>query len=271
MPELPEVETTRIGIAPHILGETVNRIIIRNRKLRWPVSPRLGRELPGQQICKVGRRGKYLLIYTGQGCIILHLGMSGSLRMLNEITAPNLHDHVDIRFDSGRCLRFTDPRRFGSIHWTKKDPLQHKLLKQLGLEPLGDDFNGEYLFSTSRNRKQAVKTFIMDSHIIAGVGNIYANESLFAAGIHPKRLAGKISKLRYAQLASEIKTVLYKALKKGGTTLRDFLDGDGKPGYFRHELKVYDRENEPCPNCSTPIRQERIGQRSGFYCPHCQH
>ena len=270
MPELPEVETTRIGIAPCILGETVARITIRNRNLRWPVSPRLQRELPGRQIRKVGRRGKYLLIHTEQGCLILHLGMSGHLRVLQSMSAPNVHDHVDIEFASGIVLRFTDPRRFGSIHWTKKDPSQHALLKHLGPEPLSDDLHGDYLFQLSRSRKQAVKSFIMDSRIVVGIGNIYASESLFAAGIHPRRRAGRISLARYTALTDAIRNVLTLALARGGTTLRDFVDGNGRPGYFRHELRVYDRTGLPCMNCGQPIKQLRIAQRSSYYCSRCQ-
>lgn len=270
MPELPEVETTRIGIAPYILGETVARITIRNRNLRWPVSRRLQRELPGQLIRKVDRRGKYLLIQAEQGCMILHLGMSGHLRVLQSMTAANAHDHVDIEFASGVTLRFTDPRRFGSIHWTKKDPAQHALLKHLGPEPLGEDLQGNYLFQLSRSRRQAVKSFIMDSRIVVGVGNIYASESLFAAGIHPQRGAGRISLARYTALVDEIRNVLKLAIARGGTTLRDFVDGDGRPGYFRHELKVYDRTGLPCLKCGQPIKQLRIAQRSSFYCSCCQ-
>jgi len=270
MPELPEVETTRAGIAPYLLGETVARITIRNRNLRWPVSRRLQHELPGQSIRKVDRRGKYLLIHTELGCMILHLGMSGHLRVLQSMSAPNVHDHVDIEFASGTILRFTDPRRFGSIHWTKKDPAQHALLKHLGPEPLSDDLHGDYLFQLSRSRKQAVKSFIMDSRIVVGVGNIYASESLFAAGIHPRRRAGHISLVRYTALADAIRNVLQMALARGGTTLRDFVGGDGRPGYFRHELKVYDRTGLPCMNCGQPIKQLRIAQRSSYYCSRCQ-
>jgi len=270
MPELPEVETTRAGIAPYLLGETVARITIRNRNLRWPVSRRLQHELPGQSIRKVDRRGKYLLIHTELGCMILHLGMSGHLRVLQSMSAPNVHDHVDIEFASGTILRFTDPRRFGSLHWTKRDPSQHALLKHLGPEPLSENLHGDYLFQLSRSRKQAVKSFIMDSRIVVGVGNIYASESLFAAGIHPRRRAGHISLVRYTALADAIRNVLQMALARGGTTLRDFVGGDGRPGYFRHELKVYDRTGLPCMNCGQPIKQLRIAQRSSYYCSRCQ-
>ncbi len=270
MPELPEVETTRRGIAPYIKGQTVSELLVRNRQLRWPIPRQLNKTLTGRTIHAIERRGKYILFYTSQGCLLLHLGMSGSLRILKEPQAPNKHDHVDIRFNSGVCLRFTDPRRFGSIHWTSHDPLQHALLKDLGPEPLGKDFNADYLFIVSRKRIQSIKTFIMNSHIVVGVGNIYANEALFAARIHPLRRAGKLSKRECNELCKEIKTVLTLAIEKGGTTLRDFVDGDGKPGYFRHELQVYDKAGDPCPVCNKPITLKRIGQRSSFYCTRCQ-
>lgn len=270
MPELPEVETTRIGIASYVLGECITDVIVREPRLRWPVPKQLKKILTGQTVRKLGRRAKYLLFYTERGCMILHLGMSGSLRIVAEDVPPEKHDHIDIIFGSGRYLRLRDPRRFGSIHWTTEDPLQHLLLNRLGPEPLSNGLNGEYLFSKSRKRKQAIKTFIMDSRIVVGIGNIYANEALFTAGIHPKRRAGNVSAGRYAKLADSIKDVLHKALDKGGTTLRDFVNSEGKPGYFRHELQVYDRTGEPCPNCKAIIKSERLGQRSIFYCPGCQ-
>lgn len=270
MPELPEVETICRGIAPYVLGKTVKDVIIRDRRLRWPVPGLLRSKLTGKSIHKVSRRAKYIIFHTSQGCMLIHLGMSGSLRIITSNQAPEKHDHVDIVFASGKCLRFRDPRRFGSIHWTNDDPLQHKLLRHLGPEPLGDELNGDYLFKKSGRRTQLVKTFIMDSHIVAGVGNIYANEALFAAGIHPKRKAGNISKPRYEKLAAAIKHVLWQALAKGGTTLRDFVNGEGAPGYFRTELKVYDRAGEPCLTCKTPVKVDRRGQRSAFYCPVCQ-
>jgi len=271
MPELPEVETTRIGIAPYVIGECIMDVVVREPKLRWPVPRNLKKILIGQTVRKLGRRAKYLLFYTERGCMILHLGMSGSLRLVAEDHHPEKHEHLDIVFESNRCLRLRDPRRFGSIHWTTTDPLQHPLLNHLGPEPLSNKFNGEYLYEKSRKRTAAIKTFIMDSHIVVGLGNIYSNEALFAAGIHPKRSAGKVSAERYVKLADNIKDVLNKALAKGGTTLRDFVNGEGKPGYFRHELQVYDRAGESCPNCETIIKTGRIGQRSIFYCPGCQH
>jgi formamidopyrimidine-DNA glycosylase len=271
MPELPEVETTRIGIAPHVLGEQIKEVIIRDRRLRWPVPKQLRKILTGSSIRKLSRRGKYLLFHTETGCVILHLGMSGSLRILTDDIPAEKHDHVDFVFESGSRLRFRDPRRFGCILWTTDNPEIHPLLSNLGPEPLSENLDGDYLFKKSRKRTQSIKTFIMDSRIVVGIGNIYANEALFTAGIHPKRKAGKITKERYQKLSSAIKDVLKQALAKGGTTLRDFVNGQGEPGYFRHELQVYDRAGKPCFICKTLLKTERIGQRSAFYCSHCQY
>ncbi len=271
MPELPEVETTRRGIAPYVVGETIKNVTIRERRLRWPIPASLKRTLQQQLIRKLERRAKYLLFHTEKGCMLLHLGMSGSLRIIEAGTPPEKHDHVDIVFESGRTLRFRDPRKFGSIHWTKDDPQKHPLLNKLGPEPLSDALTGEYLFARSRKRTQSIKTFIMDSRIVVGVGNIYANESLFLAGINPKKKAGRISLTRYNALADDIKKVLASAIDKGGTTLRDFINGEGKPGYFRNELKVYDRGGQACVNCGQAIKNIRLGQRSTFYCSNCQH
>lgn len=270
MPELPEVETTRKGIAPYVVGETVKNIIIRERQLRWPIPTSLKRSLKNLVIRKLERRAKYLLFHTEKGCMILHLGMSGSLRVIDNKQPHEKHDHVDIVFESGRTLRFRDPRKFGSVLWTTDDPMQHKLINHLGPEPLSDEFDTDYLYTRSRKRTQAIKTFIMDSRIVVGVGNIYANEALFMAGINPNRKAGTVSKARYEKLLMAIKKVLTLAIKKGGTTLRDFINGEGKPGYFRNELQVYDRKGEPCNNCKKPIKMVRLGQRSTFYCSHCQ-
>ena len=270
MPELPEVETTRIGIAPYVLGETIKDVIIRERRLRWPVPRQLRSNLVGTMVSKLSRRGKYLIFQTDTGHMILHLGMSGSLRVLTDNMPLEKHDHVDFIFASNTRLRFRDPRRFGCILWTSKDPLLHDLIINLGPEPLSDEFTGEYLFRESRKRTQAIKTFIMDSRTVVGVGNIYANEALFAAGINPNRKAGKIARERYTTLSAAIKEVLQKALAKGGTTLRDFVNGRGEPGYFKHELQVYDRANEPCLICNAPLKVQRIGQRSTFYCKNCQ-
>jgi formamidopyrimidine-DNA glycosylase len=270
MPELPEVETTRLGIGPHILGHTITAVIVRERRLRWPVPRDLAAILTGQRVQAVERRGKYLRLYLDSGCLILHLGMSGSLYVVAAGSPAAKHDHVDIVFDHGKCLRLRDPRRFGSIHYTRGDPLRHKLLAGLGPEPLGEEFDGDHLYRRSRGRRQSVKTFLMDSRIVAGVGNIYANEALFLSGIHPRRAAGRVSLVRYQALAQSIKRVLRLAIDKGGTTLRDFTGGEGRPGYFRLELNVYGRAGKPCKVCGAPIRQCRIGQRSSFYCPRCQ-
>jgi len=270
MPELPEVETTRLGIAPHISGQTIKNVIVRNKNLRWPITATLKKDLLGQQFQKIDRRGKYLLCYTDHGCMIMHLGMSGSLRIVDKNIKPEKHDHLDILFTSGRVLRFHDPRRFGSIIWTKKDPLQHKLIKDLGPEPLSSDFNGAWLYKRSRKRTQAIKNFIMDSHNVVGVGNIYASESLFLAGINPKRKAGKVSLERYERLAKAIKKILKQSIKQGGTTLRDFVNGEGKPGYFQQQLNVYGRAGQPCKKCKSMIKEIKLGQRSSFYCSTCQ-
>ena len=270
MPELPEVETIRKGIAPFVTGETVSDIIVRERRLRWPVSVQLRSKLIGKTIRSITRRAKYIIFNTDHGCMLIHLGMSGSLRIITGNRPPEKHDHIDIEFTSGISLRFHDPRRFGSIHWTNGDPMQHKLLHHLGREPLDNEFDGNYLFMKSRKRTQSVKSFLMDSRIVTGVGNIYANEALFTAGIRPQLRAGNISKARYEKLASAIKLVLQQALARGGTTLRDFVNSEGEPGYFRTELKVYDRAGEACVRCKTIIKKLRTGQRSTFYCPTCQ-
>lgn len=270
MPELPEVETTRRGIAPHLQSKTIREVIVRQPRLRWPVPRKLNALLRDRTIERIERRGKYLLLMLANGTLIIHLGMSGSLRILPCTTPAEKHDHLDIVLQNGQCLRFRDPRRFGTVLWTREDPLQHKLLKLLGPEPLSDEFGGDYLWQRSRARKIAIKPFIMDSKIVVGVGNIYANEALFLAGIHPKRPAGRISRQRYALLAEAIKQVLHAAIRQGGTTLRDFTSSDGKPGYFRQQLHVYERADQPCKQCGTSLKHTVIGQRSSFYCPQCQ-
>jgi len=270
MPELPEVETTRRGIEPHLLDQTITKVIVRNRKLRWPVPSQLASELRQQTIRTIKRRGKYLLLGVDKGTLILHLGMSGSLRVLPVDSTPEKHDHVELQLASGQCLRLRDPRRFGAVLWTRRDPLKHRLLATLGPEPLLAEFDDDYLYARSRGRKQAIKAFIMDSKIVVGVGNIYASEALFLAGIHPQRAAGRISQKRYQQLTSAIKKVLTAAIRQGGTTLRDFTNSDGSPGYFKQRLKVYGRAGQACPTCTQPIRQQTIGQRASYYCPHCQ-
>ncbi len=270
MPELPEVETTRRGIEPYLLEQQISRIDIRNRHLRWPVSSRLQAEACSAHIHAVERRAKYLLIYTDRGCIIIHLGMSGSLRIVANGTDAGKHDHIDITLSNNRVLRFRDPRRFGAFLWTRNDPLAHKRLRALGPEPLHDDFDSSYMQRLARGRKQAIKTFIMDNHIVVGVGNIYACEALFLAGINPKTAAGKLSAARWQKLVTAIKTVLRNAIKQGGTTLRDFTGSDGQPGYFAQSLNVYGREGKACSHCQRPIRRITQGQRATFYCSKCQ-
>ena len=269
MPELPEVETTRRGLAPHLIGRTVVGLDIRQPRLRWPIPRTLRTRLPGQRIDDIERRAKYLLVHTKAGSALLHLGMSGSLRVLPASTPVGTHDHVDWRLDSGRILRFTDPRRFGSQLWQPVGKI-HPLLAGLGPEPLGDEFTGDLLWKRSRGRKAAVKVFLMDQSIVVGVGNIYASEALFHAGIHPKRAAGSVSRERYAKLAGEVKRVLEYSIARGGTTLRDFISPDSEPGYFERELFVYGRDGKPCKVCGAPIRSITLGQRSTYFCPHCQ-
>lgn len=270
MPELPEVETTRRGIEPHVLGKKVSRIIIRQPRLRWPVSEDLEQNLTGQLIQNVSRRAKYLLLKTEAGTVILHLGMSGSLRIVPVDLPAGKHDHIDVIFDDNTVLRFNDPRRFGACLWTSDKIEEHPLLIKLGPEPLSGNFGGNRLYDLSRNRSVAVKSFIMDSHIVVGVGNIYASESLFLAGIKPARQAGRISLSRYQKLSETIQLILNQAIQQGGTTLRDFVNESGKPGYFKQSLAVYGRTGAPCPHCQTPIKQIKIGQRSSYYCPSCQ-
>jgi len=270
MPELPEVETTRSGIAPHIENNIITDVIVRNRSLRWPIPTGLKNKLQNQKIISVTRRAKYLLINFEIGTLIIHLGMSGSLRILPTTEAVEKHDHFELQFKDGICLRLRDPRRFGCVLWTKDDPYEHKLLTHLGPEPLDQIFNADLLFERSRKRKITIKQFIMDAKIVVGVGNIYASESLFLAGINPKRLAGKITKQNSLDLTAAIKKILKQAIKQGGTTLKDFKSSEGKPGYFQQKLKVYDRKDEACLNCKKPIKQITLGQRSTFYCSNCQ-
>jgi formamidopyrimidine-DNA glycosylase len=269
MPELPEVETSRRGIAPHIEGQTVSAVVIRDRRLRWPVAPDFERRLTGATVASVDRRAKYLLIGTERGSVILHLGMSGSVFIVDVGTPAGIHDHVDIEFASGKALRLRDPRRFGSLIFSRR-PLEHPLLAKLGPEPLGPEFTGLHLWACSRGRRIAVKPFLMNPQIVVGVGNIYASEALFMAGIHPKRAAGRVALPRYERLVDAVRVVLEKAIDAGGTTLRDFYGSDGEAGYFRHELAVYDREDLPCVNCGRPLSNAVIGQRSSYYCRHCQ-
>lgn len=270
MPELPEVEVSRQGIAPWLTGVAVRRVVVRDGRLRWPVPGEI-QELAGLTIRRVSRRAKYLLLETDFGTAILHLGMSGSLRVLPIGTPAEKHDHVDIELENGKLLRLNDPRRFGALLWTRDPAEAHALLAKLGPEPLTDAFNADYLQARAKRRSTAIKQFLMDNQVVVGVGNIYANEALFAAGIHPKRAASEIDRGRLEELVAEIKRVLTEAIKQGGTTLKDFTSADGKPGYFVQQLQVYGRVGEPCYVCGCEIRSLRLGQRNTFYCPECQH
>jgi formamidopyrimidine-DNA glycosylase len=269
MPELPEVETSRRGIAPWIEHQDVSGVVVRQHQLRWPVAAEIEGVLPGQTIRSLSRRAKYLLIGTDAGTAMLHLGMSGSLRIVDAGTPAGVHDHVDIELGNGKALRFRDPRRFGSLLWAE-DPGGHPLLRHLGPEPLDDDFDGTYLYDVARGRRVSIKQLLMNATVVVGIGNIYANESLFMAGIHPRRQAGRVARKRLESLAQCIKTVLQRAIAAGGTTLRDFYDGEGEPGYFRQQLEVYDRDGDPCFRCERPISMIVLGQRSTYYCKNCQ-
>lgn len=274
MPELPEVETIRRGIATHLVGRRIAGVTLRRADLRWPIPPQIGERLPGQRIEEVERRAKYLLLHTPAGSAVIHLGMTGVLRVLPPDIPPGRHDHVDFALapwqgEPSRVLRFTDPRRFGSLLWQAAGAT-HALLAKLGPEPLTDAFDGDLIWQRSRARKGAVKLLLMDNTVVVGVGNIYANEALFAAGIDPRRPAGAVSRTRYLRLAFEVKRILAWAIERGGTTLRDFVNAQGAPGYFFRELLVYGREGEPCTRCQSAIRQQAIGQRSTFWCPACQ-
>ena len=268
MPELPEVETSRRGIEPHLVGEKILHAVVRNSRLRWPVSQEI-HALSDQPVLSVQRRAKYLLLELPHGWIIIHLGMSGSLRVLPEEQPAAKHDHVDLVMSNGKVLRYTDPRRFGAWLWST-DPEGSNVLAHLGPEPLSDAFSGDYLYQKSRGKRTAVKQWLMDNKVVVGVGNIYASESLFTAGILPDRPAMSLSDEEAQRLAATIKAVLLRSIEQGGTTLRDFLQSDGKPGYFAQELQVYGRAGEPCRACGTPIASGKHGQRSTFWCPNCQ-
>ena len=268
MPELPEVETTRRGIAPHIEGRRIADVIVREPRLRWPVPANLAALLIGAQFIAARRRAKYLLLDTQQGALMIHLGMSGSLRLMPVASPPLFHDHIDVVLDNGLCLRYNDPRRFGSFHWLESD--RHPLLDHLGPEPLSDAFNGAYLYSKSRKRKIPIKQFLMDGKVVVGVGNIYANEALFIAGIRPNRAAGRVSLARYNVLADSIKAILAAASEQGGTTLRDFVGSDGQPGYFAQQLRVYGRSGQPCRVCRETLVEIRQSGRSTVFCRQCQ-
>lgn len=271
MPELPEVETTLRGIQRYVAGQVLTEVVVRNASLRWPVPTKHLYALCGERVVKVERRAKYILVHTAKGVILLHLGMSGSLRVLDYGVEPSKHDHIDLVFNGNHVVRLNDPRRFGCCLLLHNPVEQHKLLAHLGPEPLSNDFDGEHLFQLSRGRSLAVKNFIMDGKIVVGVGNIYASESLFESNIRPNMAAKRVSRARYQKLAAEIKVVLAKAIKAGGTTLSDFTQADGKPGYFSHELQVYARAGKPCKRCGAEIKSQTIGQRNTFYCPGCQH
>lgn len=270
MPELPEVEITRRGLVPHLVGRRVEAVVVRNRNLRWPIARNLGKRISGSTIRSVERRAKYLLIACGSGWLIVHLGMSGSLRVLPRATPAGKHDHFDLVIDSGSVVRLTDPRRFGAVLWAARDPLAHPLLANLAPEPLSPEFDADWLHAHTRGRSAAIKTVLMDSHTVVGVGNIYASESLFRAGIHPKTAAGKISRERCDRLVQAIRDTLIAAIAAGGSTLRDFVGSDGDPGYFQQHYYAYGRGGEPCRVCNRTIRLLRQGQRATFFCPQCQ-
>ena len=270
MPELPEVETTCQGISPYIIGNTLAHVIVREAQLRWLIPNDLAQTISGLQITHVRRRGKYCLLNTSRGTLILHLGMSGNLRIVTTDEPIKKHDHVDFIFINNTVLRFNDQRKFGAVLWAENDGIQHPLLKDLGPEPLTADFNGETLYYQAKGRKIPVKTFIMDGHIVVGVGNIYANESLFMAGIAPTRAIGTLSLDDCQKLSIAIKTVLQRAIELGGTTLKDFVNAQGKPGYFSQSLAVYGRAGLPCYWCQHQIQLIKIGQRASYFCPVCQ-
>jgi len=270
MPELPEVETTRRGLAPLVIGRRVESVVVRNRALRQPVPRDLPRIMAGATIRGLARRAKYLLFDCGAGTLILHLGMSGRLWVVGDGAPPTAHDHFDLNLENGTVVRLRDPRRFGLVLWQRGDPLAHRLLKDIGPEPFSDAFDGPTLHRATRNRSAAIKLVLMDSHVVAGVGNIYANEALFRAGIHPRTPTNRVSLARCAALVGRIRETLELAIGAGGSTLRDYVASDGQAGYFQNHFMVYDRAGEACSRCGTVIRAIRQGQRSTFYCPQCQ-
>jgi formamidopyrimidine-DNA glycosylase len=270
MPELPEVETTRRGIAPVVVHRTIEQVIVREQRLRWRIPRSFANAVRGQTICELRRRAKYLIFDLERGSLILHLGMSGSLRLLPSNTPPLNHDHVDLVLDNAICMRFNDPRRFGSVLWTTRDPLRHPLLAALAPEPLTSEFDAEYLARALKGRRVAIKQALMNSQVVVGVGNIYASESLFRAHIRPRRAAGRLRRDEIEALVAAIKAVLQEAIEAGGTTLRDYINPEGMPGYFRQKLYVYERASEPCLVCGTPIKHLVQGQRSTYFCPACQ-
>lgn len=269
MPELPEVEITRRGLLPHAQHRRIVDIVIRQPRLRWPIPDNLAELARNQRILELERRGKYLLLRLERGTVIIHLGMSGSLRIIESHTPAGIHDHVDIVLDNDSGIRLRDPRRFGAVLWSEPGAV-HSLLAGLGIEPLSDEFGGDYLHTLIRNRQNSIKAFLMDSHHIVGIGNIYANESLFHAGIHPELAAGKLSRPRCAVLAQSIRDTLCKSIAAGGSSLRDFTGSDGSPGYFQQQYFVYGRAEQACRRCGSPVRLLRQNQRATFYCPQCQ-
>jgi formamidopyrimidine-DNA glycosylase len=271
VPELPEVETTRRGLEPYLNGRHIEKIVIRDRRLRWPIAGDLEKHACGSLIHSIGRRGKYLLLQCDDGWIIMHLGMSGRLRVLPQAVAPSKHDHFDLVLSSGAVVRYTDARRFGALLWTSEDPAQHPLLCNLAPEPLEDAFDAQWLHARLRGRDTPIKLAIMNNEIVTGVGNIYANEALFRARIHPRTRAGRLSMQRCENLVRAIRQTLLDAIGAGGSSLRDFFGADGSPGYFQQNYAVYARQDEPCRVCGAPIRSGRLGQRSTFYCTRCQH
>ncbi len=285
MPELPEVETTKNGVSPHIKSKTVSKVIVRQPRLRWPIPLELPEILVNASLLEVKRRAKYLLMDftdtnsganpstksdTDSGALMIHLGMSGSLRIVEKDTPILKHDHVDIIFHDNTTLRYCDPRRFGCILWLGPEPEKHKLLSNLGPEPLSEQFDTNHLWQLSRTKKTTVKQFIMDQKIVVGIGNIYATEALFTAGIKPNKPAGKVTRAQYEKFVYATKQILEHAIKQGGTTLRDFVGGDGKPGYFKQELQAYGRAKQPCVICETPLNEIKLNNRASVFCPHCQ-
>jgi formamidopyrimidine-DNA glycosylase len=269
MPELPEVEVCKRGIEPHVLNQNVSDVVVRNAKMRWPITPTIS-DICGEKVIYVNRRAKYLLLGTSKGILMLHLGMSGTIRVIDKDTPVTKHDHFDLVLENGLALRLNDPRRFGSVLWITEDITEHPLIKNLGPEPLSPDFTDNCLFEKSRNKTVAIKTFLMNNHVVVGVGNIYANESLFKAGIDPRKHAGKVSKKRYIELTKHIKQTLAHAIEQGGTTLKDFTQSDGKPGYFAQELLVYGRGGQLCFICKEKLQEIKQAGRATVFCPTCQ-
>lgn len=269
MPELPEVETTIRSLQPHLEQATIQDVMIRQHQLRWAIPKNLRQQLIQQQVILISRRGKYLLFQCSSGTLIIHLGMSGSLRLLPQPSAPRKHDHVDIIFNQG-CLRYTDPRRFGAILWTSANPMQHVLLSKLGVEPLTTAFTADYLYQQTRKRHTAIKVLLMNHHVVVGIGNIYASEALFLSRIHPAMPAHQLTHEQADVLVKQCKRILKKAITRGGTTLRDFSHSDGQPGYFSQQLHVYGRQGLPCSLCQETLQAVVLAQRNSVFCPRCQ-